>query len=64
MTQTLGRGFYERDPADVARGLLGKTLVRTLGSERFEGVIVETEAYYGEGTPPAGLSRGSRATTR
>jgi len=61
MTRTLGRGFYERDPADVARGLLGKTLVRKLGSERLEGVIVETEAYYGEGDPASRAFKGLKS---
>ena len=61
MTRTLGRGFYERDPADVARGLLGKTLVRKLGSERPEVVIVETEAYYGEEDPASRAFKGLKS---
>jgi DNA-3-methyladenine glycosylase len=39
----LPRGFYERDPVDVARELLGKVLV----NGDTAGVIVETEAYPG-----------------
>jgi len=42
------RNFYERDPAIVAKDLLGKILARKLNSEILSGKIVETEAYYGE----------------
>jgi DNA-3-methyladenine glycosylase len=37
--------FYGRDPRRVARGLLGKVLVRRSGRERMAGRIVEVEAY-------------------
>ena len=47
----LSRSFYERDPALVARGLLGKVLVRRLNPKVLSGKIVETEAYYGETDP-------------
>jgi DNA-3-methyladenine glycosylase len=39
--------FYDRDPRRVARGLLGKVLVRRSGHERMAGRIVEVEAYLG-----------------
>ncbi|MFZ3214016.1 MAG: DNA-3-methyladenine glycosylase [Terriglobales bacterium] len=39
--------FYDRDPRRVARGLLGKVLVRELGRQRMAGRIVEVEAYLG-----------------
>jgi len=39
--------FYDRDPRRVARGLLGKVLVRQSGRERMAGRIVEVEAYLG-----------------
>ncbi len=58
MTRALGHDFYARDPAEVARALLGKTLVRRLSSDRLEGVIVETEAYYGEGDPASRAFKG------
>jgi DNA-3-methyladenine glycosylase len=61
MTRALEHDFYERDPADVARALLGKTLVRRLGSDRLEGVIVETEAYYGEGDPASRAFKGLKS---
>jgi len=45
--QKLPRSFYDRDPARVARDLLGKWLVRHTGGVRRVGKIVETEAYLG-----------------
>lgn len=41
--------FYRRDPETVARGLLGRYLVRRLRGEPLVLQIVETEAYLGEG---------------
>ena len=58
--EPLGRTFYERDTALVARELLGKTVVRRLGPEALTGAIVETEAYYGERDP---ASRAYRVNT-
>jgi len=40
-----------RDPKFVARDLLGKILVRRLNGHLLEGIIVETEAYYGVDDP-------------
>jgi DNA-3-methyladenine glycosylase len=37
--------FYARDTVDVARDLLGKILVRKIGSKTISGIIIETEAY-------------------
>ncbi len=59
--KTLPKEFYERDPALVARDLLGKILVRRLDSEVLSGIIVETEAYYGGGDP-ASRAYGGRKT--
>jgi DNA-3-methyladenine glycosylase len=42
---TLTRDFYARNPADVARELLGKILVRDSEQGLVSGRIVETEAY-------------------
>jgi DNA-3-methyladenine glycosylase len=39
--------FYDRDPRWVARGLLGKIVVRQSGREHIAGRIVEVEAYLG-----------------
>jgi DNA-3-methyladenine glycosylase len=49
--RALAKRFYARDTVEVARDLLGKKLVRRLGGESLEGIIVETEAYYGVGDP-------------
>ncbi|RLI42459.1 hypothetical protein DRO59_04080 [Candidatus Bathyarchaeota archaeon] len=49
--KVLPKDFYERDPALVAKELLGKILVRRLGSKVLSGKIVETEAYYGKNDP-------------
>lgn len=55
--EPLPRSFYERGPAEVAEGLLGKLLVRLYGGWRLSGIIVETEAYYGELDPASRASR-------
>lgn len=55
----LGRDFYDRDPALVARELLGKLLLRPLaGRERLIGRIVEVEAYLSSGDPACHTNRG------
>lgn len=54
----LARAFYERDTVRVARELLGTILVRTNGHTVLRGVIVETEAYRGEGDPASHAYRG------
>ena len=43
----LGRGFFTRPTLAVAKDLLGKFLVRIIGSQMLSGQIVETEAYIG-----------------
>jgi len=37
--------FYDMDTVKVARELLGKTLIRRIGSKKITGTIIETEAY-------------------
>jgi DNA-3-methyladenine glycosylase len=49
--EVLPREFYERDPETVAKELLGKRLIRKSGKNLLEGIIVETEAYYGLNDP-------------
>ena len=49
----LPRAFYDRDPRDVSRDLLGKVLVRQQGRRLRTARIVEIEAYLGEGDPAA-----------
>lgn len=58
--RVLQRSFYERDPALVARELLGKILIRKLNSETLSGRIVETEAYYGEKDPASKAYKGKK----
>lgn len=57
----LQRSFYERAPDVVARGLLGKLIVRELDGERLSGRIVEAEAYFGQQDPAAHAYNGRTA---
>ena len=50
--------FYKRDPALVARKLLGKLLVRKIDNRKLTGMIVETEAYYGKEDPASRAYKG------
>ncbi len=43
--QRLSRASLPSDTAELARYLIGKTIVRTIGRTRMSGRIVETEAY-------------------
>jgi len=45
----LRREFYNRDPQEIARELLGKILVRGRGRGALSGRIVEVEVYLGSG---------------
>lgn len=45
MHELIKRNFYEQDTVKVAQALLGKKLVRRIGSEEIITVITETEAY-------------------
>jgi DNA-3-methyladenine glycosylase len=56
--EPLPAAFYEREPTDVARDLLGAILVSRADGTLSAGEIVETEAYLGKGDP------GSHAATR
>lgn len=63
----LGRAFFSRDPRQVARGLLGKVLVRRKDAKaagaRLTARIVEVEAYLGENDPAAHSAAGNTART-
>lgn len=43
----LPKEFYRRETIDVAKDLLGKVIIREIGTQRITGRIVETEAYAG-----------------
>jgi len=58
--KALPRTFYQRPATDVARALLGKTLVHGAVSAR----IVETEAYLGLDDPAAHAFRGLTPRTK
>src|SRR5258706_15408890 len=55
------RAFYNRDPREVARALLGKVLLRRSGRALLAGRIVEVEAYLGGGDPAAHSASGPTA---
>ena len=56
----LPRKFYERDPEAVAKELPGKRLVRRVDDEVLDGIIVETEAYYGLEDPASRAYHGQK----
>lgn len=49
--KALPREFFDRDPARVAKDLLGRVLVRDSDDGRNSGRIVETEAYLAKNDP-------------
>lgn len=57
------REFFARDTLAVARDLLGAHLVRQLDGARLSGLIVECEAYIGQGDTACHASRGRTART-
>ena len=62
--EVLTREFYERDPEIVAKELLGKRLFRKLEENFLEGIIVETEAYYGLDDPASRAYHGIKNYNR
>jgi DNA-3-methyladenine glycosylase len=60
MRKVLRGNFYSRDTATVARELLGNTLVRKQKDKELGGIIVETEAYYGEDDPASRAFQGKK----
>ncbi len=58
--KVLPRSFYGRDTATVAREMLGKRLIRRFEEVSLEGIIVETEAYYGLQDPASRAFNGRK----
>ena len=56
----LPREFYLRDTLDVARELLGKTLIHVIDGKTLSGTIIETEAYIGPEDKGAHSYKGRR----
>ena len=54
----LSREFYSQDTIQVAKQLLGKTLVRKIGHTTISGIITETEAYRQSDDPASHAYRG------
>ncbi len=54
----LKKSFYRRELLEVARSLLGKTLVKVNGKGNLAGKIVEVEAYHGDFDKAAHSYRG------
>lgn len=53
----LPRKFYTSDTVKVAKDLLGKKIVRRLGSQELTGIITETEAYRHKDDPASHAHR-------
>lgn len=62
--EALPKEYYERDPETVAKSLLGKILIRKLDRVLLEGIIVETEAYYGLDDPASRAYHGVKNYNR
>ena len=60
LPKLLSREFCERSPEIVAERLLGKRLGRKLGETLLEGIIVETEAYFGLDDPASRAYHGRK----
>ncbi|MBI1957212.1 MAG: DNA-3-methyladenine glycosylase, partial [Candidatus Niyogibacteria bacterium] len=62
-SKSLPRIFFEAPTLQVARDLLGKTLVRRMNGKIIRSLITETEAYIGERDKACHASRGRTART-
>jgi DNA-3-methyladenine glycosylase len=59
----LDRAFFARSPRRVARGLLGKVLIRSSEISSLSARIVEVEAYLGKNDPASHSAAGNTART-
>jgi len=50
--------FFARHAEQVAKDLLGKTLVRMVGNKTYKAIIVETESYHGTQDPASRAFKG------
>lgn len=57
----LPRSFFEAETPQVARRLLGKRLVRVVDGRTLSGILVEVEAYRGNGDPASHAYGGKTA---
>ena len=60
----LEQPFYARCPKIVARELLGKIIISTIGKQRSSGIVVETEAYLATKDPACHGARGQTPGNR
>lgn len=63
-SRVLQKGFFKRRTPKVARGLLGKSLVRRIGGRRIATMITEVEAYDGPRDLASHASRGQTARNK
>ncbi len=61
LRNALPREFFDRDPREVSRDLLGKVLVRRNGRKLMAGRVVEVEAYLGAEDAAAHSASGKTA---
>ena len=58
IVKKLNKNYFSRDTKKVAEDLIGSLLVRNADDTVLKGMIVETEAYYGENDPASHASNG------
>ena len=63
MRKVLRQDFFNRNTQKVAEDLLGKYVVRKIGSKEISWMITETEAYDGPNDKASHASRGRTART-
>ena len=63
MRKILGAKFFDRPAPKVARDLIGKYLVRRIGTRKIAEMITETEAYYGPNDKASHASKGRTKRT-